>query len=63
MCLLYSMETGFGGFGDEMLLYFNRTGEGSMKMYFPYSLKSTIFPEGNARGDYDTRGRLHFHTS
>jgi hypothetical protein len=38
-------------------------GEGIMKMYSPYSLKSTIFPEGNARGEYDTRGRIHFHIS
>jgi len=30
-----------------------RAGEGNMKMYSP---KSIIFPEGNARGEYDTRG-------
>jgi hypothetical protein len=28
-------------------------GEGNMKMYSP---KSIIFPEGNAREEYDTRG-------
>ena len=28
-------------------------GEGNMKMYSPNSI---IFPEGNARGEYDTRG-------
>ena len=28
-------------------------GEGNVKIYSP---KSTIFPEGNARGEYDTRG-------
>ena len=28
-------------------------GEGNMKIYSP---KSIIFPEGNARGEYDTRG-------
>jgi hypothetical protein len=27
--------------------------EGNMKMHSP---KSIIFPEGNARGEYDTRG-------
>jgi hypothetical protein len=28
-------------------------GEGNMKIYSP---KSIIFPEGNVRGEYDTRG-------
>jgi len=28
-------------------------GEGNMKMYSPMSI---IFSEGNARGEYDTRG-------
>ena len=28
-------------------------GEGNMKIYSP---KSIIFPEGNTRGEYDTRG-------
>jgi hypothetical protein len=32
-------------------------GEGNMKVYSP---KSTIFPEVNTRGEYDTRGRIHF---
>jgi hypothetical protein len=35
-------------------------GEGNMKMYSP---KSIIFPEGNARGEYDTRGGINFHIS
>ena len=35
-------------------------GEGNMKIYSP---KSIIFPEGNDRGKYDTRGRLNFHIS
>jgi hypothetical protein len=35
-------------------------GEGNMKIYTP---KSIIFPEGNARGEYDTRGWIHFHIS
>jgi hypothetical protein len=33
---------------------------GNMKIYSP---KSIIFPEGNARGEYDARGRIHFHIS
>jgi hypothetical protein len=35
-------------------------GEGNMKIYSP---KSIIFPEGNARGVYDTRGWINFHIS
>ena len=35
-------------------------GEGNMEIYSP---KSIIFPEGNARGEYDTRGWIHFHIS
>jgi hypothetical protein len=35
-------------------------GEGNMKIY---SLKSIIFPQGNARGEYDTRGWINFHIS
>jgi hypothetical protein len=31
--------------------------EGNMKIYSP---KSIIFPEGNARGKYDTRGWINF---
>jgi hypothetical protein len=34
--------------------------QGNMKMYSP---KSIIFPEGNTRGEYDTRGWIHFHIS
>ena len=35
-------------------------GEGNMKIYSP---KSIIFPEGNTRGEYDTRGWINFHIS
>jgi hypothetical protein len=35
-------------------------GEGNMKIYSP---KSIIFSEGNAWGEYDTRGRINFHIS
>ena len=34
--------------------------EGNMKNYSP---KSIIFPEGNTRGEYDTRGLINFHIS
>ena len=35
-------------------------GEGNMKIYSP---KSFIFPKGNARREYDTRGWINFHIS
>ena len=35
------------------IIHLLHTGEGNMKMYSP---KSIIFPEGIARGEYDTRG-------
>ena len=35
-------------------------GEGIMKIY---SLESIIFPKGNTRGEYDTRGWINFHIS
>jgi hypothetical protein len=35
-------------------------GEGYIKIYSP---KSIIFPEGNARREYDTRGRINIHIS
>ena len=35
-------------------------GGGNMKINKP---KSIIFPEGNARGEYDTHGRIIFHIS
>ena len=35
------------------MIHLLHAGEGNMKMY---SHKSIIFPEGNARGEYDTRG-------
>jgi hypothetical protein len=35
------------------IIHLMHAGEGNMKIY---SHKSIIFPEGNARGVYDTRG-------
>jgi hypothetical protein len=35
------------------IIHLVHAGEGNMKIYSP---KSIIFPEGNARGEYDTRG-------
>ena len=35
------------------IIHLLHAGEGNMKIYSP---KSIIFPEGNARGKYDTRG-------
>ena len=42
------------------IIHLLHVGEGNMKMYSP---KSIIFPEGNARGEYDTRGWINFHIS
>jgi hypothetical protein len=35
------------------IIHLLHAGEGNMNIYSP---KSIIFPEGNARGEYDTRG-------
>ena len=35
------------------IIHVLHAGQGNMKMY---STKSIILPEGNARGEYDTRG-------
>jgi hypothetical protein len=35
------------------IIHLLHAGEGNMKIYSPMSI---IFPEGNARGEYDTRG-------
>jgi hypothetical protein len=40
------------------IIHLLHAGEGNMKIY---SLKSIIFPQGNARGEYDTRGWINFH--
>ena len=37
----------------ENIIHLLHAGEGNMKIYSP---KSIIFPEGIARGEYDTRG-------
>ena len=39
------------------IIHLLHAGEGNMKSYSP---KSIIFPEGNARGEYDTRGVNQF---
>ena len=39
--------------GPINIIHLLHAGEGNMKMYSP---KSIIFPEGIARGEYDTRG-------
>jgi hypothetical protein len=38
---------------DLATIHLLHVGEGNMKIYSP---KSIIFPEGNALGEYDTRG-------
>jgi hypothetical protein len=35
------------------IIHLLHAGEGNMKIYSP---RSIILPEGNARGEYDTRG-------
>jgi hypothetical protein len=37
----------------DIIIHLLHAGEGNMKIYSP---NSNIFPEGNARGEYDTRG-------
>jgi hypothetical protein len=39
--------------GPVNIIHLLHADEGNMKMYSP---KSIIFPAGNARGEYDTRG-------
>ena len=44
---VYYLEDGMN------IIHLLNAGEGNVKIYSP---KSTIFPEGNARGKYNTRG-------
>ena len=42
------------------IIHLLHAGEGNMKIHSP---KSIIFPEGNAQGEYDSRGRTNLHIS
>ena len=47
------INTEYVGMISRYNIHLLHAGEGNMKIYSP---KSIIFPEGNARGGYDTRG-------